>query len=63
MLAAAIQQSQTMVARQVVRTEGGEEKLLNLHDISSNDKENPALPAYLSDDDSPVKVGRLAFYY
>ncbi|KAF6031798.1 ARMC1 [Bugula neritina] len=45
-----------MIARQVVRTESGEEQIVNLGDFPSNDKENAALPAYLSEDDSPVKV-------
>ena len=45
-----------MIARHVVRTEGGEEQVIELHEDLLDDKENPSLPAYLSDDNSPVKV-------
>lgn len=48
-----------MIAGQVVRTELGEERVIDLHDNVSDNKENSSLPAYLSDEDSPVKVGQL----
>ncbi|XP_067930026.1 armadillo repeat-containing protein 1-like [Watersipora subatra] len=55
-LATAIHESNTMIARQVVRSETGEEALIDLHEAVSDDKENTTLPAYLSDNDSPVKI-------
>ena len=46
-----------MIAGQVVRTESGEEQVLDLHTFMSDNKENPSLPGYLSEEESPVKVG------
>lgn len=62
-LASAIHQSNTMIAAQVVRTPSGEEHLIELHKATSDDKENSALPAYLSDEESPVKVGLTVAHY
>ena len=59
-LATAIQQSNMMIASQVVRTEGGEERVVPLQSgvpfCSSENSGNDKLPAYLPDEDSPVKV-------
>ena len=59
-LATAIQQSNMMIASQVVRTEGGEERVVTLQSgvpvCSSENSGNDNLPAYLPDEDSPVKV-------
>ena len=49
-----------MIASQVVRTEGGEERVVPLQSgvpvCSSENSGNDNLPAYLPDEDSPVKV-------
>jgi len=43
-----------MIAGQVVRTETGEEQVISLQ--TDTEKENASLPAYLPDEDSPMKV-------
>lgn len=70
-LASAIDQSNVMLARQVVRTDAGEEKVVDLRQTCSvsthkdnKNKENAhptVLPAYLPEEDSPVKVRLLPY--
>lgn len=43
-----------MVAKYIVSSESGEERLLQLSDSTECEKEN--LPAYLPDENSPIKV-------
>lgn len=40
----------------MLRTDDGEEQIVDLSDLPSDDKENVSLPSYLPDEDSPVKV-------